>query len=380
MKFMHLSDLHLGKRLIEVSLMEDQRFILDRIVEIAREEKPSAVLISGDVYDRSNPPAEAMTLFASFLRRLTELGCRVLVISGNHDSSERVSYLGELVRSVGVCLSPVYEGHIEPVRLQDEYGDVCFYLMPYIHPELVRQFFPEEEIRSAGDAARLVLQEMQPSPDERNVILSHQFVSGSTVEDPDQRAVGTLDCIDPDLYGAFDYVALGHIHRPQSVGRADGTMRYCGSPLKYSQREASGQKSVTLVEMGRKGDVQVHVLPLKPLREMRVVRGFFDELIRKGPEPGTEEDWFFITLTDEQDIPNAAAQLRQRFGRVLAMDFDNARTRAGAGFIPGSIGAEQKSPMELLTELYRLTHHTEMSDEARAFAEMAMQETEGFDE
>ena len=380
MKCMHLSDLHLGKRLIDISLLEDQQYILDQIIRIAAEEKPQAVLIAGDIYDRSNPPAEAMTLFAGFLRRLTALGCTVLVISGNHDSSERVAYLGELVRETGVFLSPVYEGHIEPICLRDEFGEVRFYLMPYVHPEEVRRFFPDAEISGAGDAAGLVLAEMRPDPACRNVILSHQYISGSAFDDPDQRAVGTLDSIDASLYSAFDYVALGHIHRPQAIGRADGTMRYCGAPLKYSQREASVQKSVTLAELGPKGTLRIWQRPLKPLREVRLARGTFEELIERGPDPGTESDYFFLTLTDEEDIPNAAARLRQRFPRLLALDFDNARTRAGGSVLPGHLETEQKQPMELLMELYRATHNAEMSDEARAFAERAMRETEGFEE
>ena len=380
MKIMHLSDLHLGKRLMDLSLLEDQQHILNQIAQIAAEEQPQAVLIAGDVYDRSNPPAEAMTLFAGFLHRLATLGCAVLVISGNHDSSERVAYLGELVRENGIFLSPVYEGHIEPIRLEDEYGVVVFYPIPYVHPEVVRQFFPEKEIASANDALWTVLEEIRPDPSCRNVALSHQFISGSGFDDPDQRAVGTLDSVDAAAYSAFDYVALGHIHRPQPVGREDGTMRYCGSPLKYSQREALTEKSVTLVELGSKGNVRLRQRPLKPLREVRLERGTFDGLIEKGPASGTEDDYFFLTLTDEEDIPNAAAQLRQRFGRVLALDFDNARTRAGGPIVLGQTEAEQKQPLELLMELYRATHQTDMSDEARAFAERAMRETEGFDE
>ncbi len=380
MKLMHLSDLHLGKRLIDVSLLEDQQFILDQITQIAAEEQPQVVLIAGDIYDRGNPPAEAMTLFARFLRQLTAQGCTVLVISGNHDSSERVAYLGELVRENGVYLSPVYDGHIEPVCLQDEYGEVRFYLMPYVHPAVVCQYFPAEEISSSCDAARAVLGESKLDSTLRNVILSHQFISGSAFDDLDQRAVGTLDSVDASLFDGFDYVALGHIHRPQAVGRTDGTMRYCGSPLKYSQREAMVEKSVTLIDLGPKGDVRQWQRQLKPLREVRLVRGAFDMLIEQGPTPGTENDYFVITLTDEEDITNAAAQLRQRFGKVLALDFDNARTRAGGSIVLGDVDAEQKQPIELLMELYRATHHAEMSDEARAFAERAMRETEGFDE
>ena len=380
MKLMHLSDLHLGKRLIDVSLLEDQEYILKQIIEIAAEERPHAVLIAGDVYDRSNPTAEAMTLFASFLHKLTDLGCAVMVISGNHDSSERVAYLRELVSENGVFLSPVYDGHIEPVCLRDGKGEVRFYLIPYVHPEVVRQFFPDKEIANANDAIRTVLEEIRLDPSCRNVALSHQFISGSAYDDLDQRAVGTLDSVDAMLYDPFDYVALGHIHRAQAVGRSNGTMRYSGSPLKYSQREARLEKTVTLVELGSKGDVHQWQHSLIPLREVRLERGSFDALIEKGPAPGMEGDYFFITLTDEEDIANAAAQLRQRFGRVLSVDFDNARTNAERSIALGKPETEHRRPIELLMELYRATHHVDMSDEARAFAERAMRETEGFEE
>ena len=380
MKCLHISDLHLGKRLIEVSLLEDQRDILDKIVAIAEAERPRAVLIAGDVYDRSNPPAEAMTLFGQFVRRLTALGCSVLVISGNHDSAERVAYFGELVRETGVYLSPVYDGYIEPVVLEDEYGEVRFYLMPYVHPEVVRGLFPEETVADANDAARLVLGALQPDASCRNVILSHQLILGSAFDEREQKAVGTLDNVDPRLYDAFDYVALGHIHKAQSVGREDGTMRYCGTPLKYSKKEALTEKTVTLVELGPKGDVTCKEIPLRPMREMRLERGSFDALMAKGPDAGCEGDYFFITLTDEEDIPNAAARLRGRFGKVLAVDFDNARTRAGETVELGVVDAEEKSPMELLEELYRKMRNRDMSDEAKAFAMRAMRETEGFEE
>lgn len=379
MKLMHLSDLHLGKRLIEVSMLEDQRYILDQIADIAGEERPQAVLICGDVYDRSNPPVEAMTLFSHFVGKLTALGCRVLVISGNHDSAERVAYLGELIAPQGVHVSPVYDGKIETVTLEDEYGPVVFWLMPFVHPEVVRGIFLEETILDANDAAGLVIGGMRPDPGARNVMLSHQFIAGSRFDEREQKAVGTLDNVDPGLYAGFDYVALGHIHREQAVGRDDGTMRYCGTSLKYSKKEIGADKTVTLVTLGEKGDVRVEIRALRPLRELRAVRGAFDDLILRGPGPGQGDDFFFITLTDEEDVPNAAARLRERFGRVLSVDFDNARTRAAGTLEPDAADAEDKSPMDLLMELYRETNHREMSDEARAFAERVMREVEGFE-
>ena len=185
--------------------------------------------------------------------------------------------------------------------------------------------------------------------------------------------------MDASLYDAFDYVALGHIHKPQNVGRSDGTMRYCGTPLKYSRKEALYDKSVTLVELAQKGSVRVRTVPLVPLREMRQVIGRFDELLMKGPAPGTEDDYFFITLTDEEDIPNAAARLRERFGRVLALDFDNTRTRMGGITIETAEPAGDKTPLQLLMELYQLTHNREMTEDAQAFADETIRETEGFE-
>ena len=380
MKFMHLSDLHLGKRLIEVSMLEDQDYMLKQIVGIAQEEQPQAVLIAGDIYDRSNPPAEAMTLFARFLRNLTDLGCHVMVISGNHDSPERIAYLGELVSLRGVHLSPVYDGHLEPVQLKDEFGTVCFWLMPFIHPEILRPVFPDESISGANDAVRLVLRGVRPDPACRNVILSHQFIAGSAFDDRDQKAVGTLDNVDPSLYGAFDYVALGHIHRAQNIGRADGTMRYCGTMLKYSRAEASAEKTVTMVNLGPRGKAEVSVRPLRPLREVRAVRGSFGSLLSDGPEKGQEDDYYFITLTDEIDPQNAAARLRERFPRLLSLDYDNARTRAGSIANLSAAGAADRSPLELLSELYQLTHGREMNSEALDFARRMIRETEGFEE
>ena len=378
MKLLHLSDLHLGKRLIDTSMQEDQEYILNQIVDIAAAEQPKAVLIAGDVYDRSNPSAEAMAMFGDFVHKLAALGCAVMVISGNHDSADRVAYMGALLKERKVYMSPVYKGSIEPVPLDDEYGPVDFFLMPFIHPEMARQSFPDEKIENANDAARLVIGAMQVDPARRNVILSHQCVLGSAFDEREQRFVGTLDNVDPAIYDPFDYVALGHIHRAQSIGRE--TLRYCGTPLKYSKKEALTQKSVTRVTLGRKGDIKIDEIPLKPLREVRHVKGLFEDLREKGPEPGMEDDYYFITLTDDTDPPHAAAQLRARYKNMLALDYDNSRTRAGSSVtIDGQDDLEERTPMELLAELYRKMHDCDMSDEARAFAESVIAEMEGFE-
>ena len=381
MKLIHLSDLHLGKRLIDVSMLEDQAYILKQIAGIAAAEQPDAVLIAGDVYDRSNPPAEAMALFSDFVRDLSSLGCAVFIISGNHDSPDRVAYMGGLLSACGVHVSPVYDGHISKVTLTDEYGPVDFFLMPFIQPEAAHQFFPEAEIASADDAVRLVIGGMDVDPSRRNVILSHQCILGSSFDEKEQRFVGTLDNVNPAHYAPFDYVALGHIHRAQAVGREDGSMRYCGTPLKYSKKEANADKTLDVVTLGPKGaPVQAKFLPLKPLRELRLARGLFQDLLEQGPAPGTEEDFYFITLNDEEDQDHAAAKLREKYRHLLALDYDNSRTRAGDSLtLEGREGVDDRSDLELVMDLYRLTHGMDMSDEARAYVEAVIREMEGND-
>ena len=374
MKLMHLSDLHLGKRLLDVNIYDDQAHILKQIVSIAEAERPEAVLIAGDVYDRGNPSSEAMDLFSAFLRDLSALKCRVMVIAGNHDSALRVAYLRELVSEMGVYISPVYDNNVQPVTLKDEYGPVNFYLLPFIHPEQAKSIFKEADISNANDALRAVLEQIHPDTAIRNVILSHQFIEKSAVDDRDQRSVGTLDSVDPALYADYDYVALGHIHRAQSVGRADGTMRYCGTPLKYSKKEVLTDKTVTMVNLGNKGDIQIKEIPLKPLHEVRLIEGFFDDIMSDGPAPGTEEDFFYITLKDETDIASAGARLRERFGNVLTLEYDNSRTRA-VGAVINDVTVEEKTPLQLIEELYRTTHgNQDMSPEALAFVQSVMRE------
>lgn len=378
MRLIHLSDLHLGKRLNEVSLLDDQRAILAQICEIIRDEAPEAVLIAGDVYDRSNPPAEAMTIFGEFLAQLSALGTRVLVISGNHDSAERVAYGAGFFAPAGVHISPVYDGHIAPVTLRDALGEVDFYLMPFIDPEVVRAMFPDAEIRSVSDAAAAVVAEMGVDPSRRSVLVAHEFVAGGLPSDSERTTVGTLDNVAPEVFGGFDYVALGHLHRAQNVGREIGAMRYCGTPLKYSASEAGDEKSVTVVELGAKGEFDLRVVPLRMPRDVRRLRGLFEELMNAGAAPGQEQDYYYITLTDELDVPNAAARLRERFPNMMSVDYDNARTRM-LGRLEGAANVAEKTPMELLCELYAKQHGgAEMRPETAALAERIMREMEGW--
>lgn len=377
MKLMHLSDLHIGKRLMDVSLLEDQRFIFDQILSVMDREQPDAVLIAGDIYDRSAPSADAMELLNELLEKLADRKKPVLMISGNHDSSERLSFASSFLEKSRIHISPVYNGHISPIAFSDEYGEVKVWLMPYVQPENVARFFPGKAIRNANDAAETVIGEMKPDPSERNVIVSHQFITGGTTSDSERRNIGTLEDVDASLYDSFDYVALGHLHRPQSLYRKDGTMRYPGTPLMYSRSEMGAEKSVTIADLRDKGNIEIRTVPLKPLHELRLARGRFDDLMKEGPSEGNASDFFFVELTDEDDIPNAASRLRERFPNMLAMSYDNHRTRSFTA-VDAPDNVEEKQPMELIQELYQLVHpEGRMSGEAIDFVQETLKKMGG---
>lgn len=365
MKLIHLSDLHLGKRVREFSLLEDQRDILQKILAITEEERPDAVLLSGDIYDKSVPSAEAVDLFDSFLTALAGRCRAVLVISGNHDSPERIAFAGRLVSPSGVYLSPVYSGRVEPVVLKDAFGPVSFYLLPFVKPVHVRRAFPDETINSYTDALSVAVAHMQVDPAGRNVLLTHQYVAGAQRCDSEELAVGGSDAVDVSVFDCFDYVALGHLHGPQYVGRK--TVRYCGTPLKYSFSEVHHHKSVTVVELGRKGEVAVRTRPLQPLRDFVALRGSYLEVTaRSFYQKLCREDYFRITLTDEQDIPDAVGKLRSIYPNLMALDYDNARTRAGLTALSPS-GHRQETPIELFSALYQAQNGGPMSEEQTAY-------------
>lgn len=368
MKFMHLSDLHLGKRVNEFSMIEDQQYILNQIAEIADREKPDGVLIAGDVYDKSVPPIEAVQLFDDFLVRLAEQNLPVFIISGNHDSAERVAFGSRLMISSGVYLSPVYDGAVKPVTLEDAYGKADIYLMPFLKPAHVRRFFPEEIIDSYTEAMRVAIDHLDLDLSRRNILVTHQFVTGAVRSDSEEVSVGGADNVDASVFEAFDYVALGHLHRAQSVTRE--TIRYCGTPLKYSFSEADHEKSVTLVELGEKGQVPVETLPLVPLRDMHEIKGTYEEVTLKRfyEETDYQESYMHITLTDEEDIPDALGKLRTIYPNIMKLDYDNERTRTN-GKLDGTDRAEQKSPIELFAELYEKQNNQPMSQVQQDFLE-----------
>lgn len=373
MKLIHLSDLHLGKRVNEFSMLEDQQYILKEILQIIDRERPQAVIIAGDVYDKSVPSAEAVTLLDDFLVQLSRRKVQVFVISGNHDSPERMAFGGRLMEESGVHLSPVYSGKAALFTLEDEYGPVNLYLLPFLKPAHIRRFFPEREIFSYTDALSAAVEEMAVDTALRNVLVTHQFVTGAERCESEEFSVGGTDNVDVSVFDSFDYVALGHLHGPQQVGRE--TVRYCGTPLKYSFSEAKHHKSVTVVELGPKGDVAVHMIPLTPMRDMVELRGTYDELTLLDFYQGTtyRRDYVHITLTDEEDVPNAVGKLRTIYPNLMKLDYDNQRTRAG-GVTGGAEDLERKSPLELLEEFYEQQNGRPMDQVQRDFARELMEQ------
>lgn len=371
MKLIHLSDLHLGKRVNEFSMLEDQQYILTEILQIIDREKPDGVMIAGDVYDKSVPSAEAVALLDDFLVRLAKRDLQVFLISGNHDSPERMAFGGRLMAQSGVHLAPVYDGKVSPITLTDEYGPVNLYLLPFLKPAHVRRCFPEREILTYTDALAAAIEAMGVDPAQRNVLVTHQFVTGAARCDSEEISVGGTENVDVSVFGPFDYVALGHIHGPQQVGRE--TVRYCGTPLKYSFSEAKHQKSVTVVELGEKGAVSVRTMPLTPMRDLAELRGTYEELTFRGFYDGTSypRDYVHITLTDEEDIPDAVSKLRIIYPNLMKLDYDNKRTRAG--IILEGAEDQQRSPLELLEEFYEKQNGQPMGEEQRAFAKSLME-------
>lgn len=366
MKFIHLSDLHLGKRVNDFSMLEDQQYILTEILQIIGRERPQAVVIAGDVYDKSVPSAEAVALLDDFLVRLAGRGLQVLVISGNHDSPERMAFGGRLMAQSGVHLAPVYGGSVAPVTLMDEYGPVNFYLLPFVKPAHVRKFFPGREIVSYTGAMAAAVEGMAVDETARNVLVTHQFVTGAERCQSEEISVGGADNVDVSVFDAFDYVALGHIHGPQHVARE--TVRYCGTPLKYSFSEAKHKKSVTIVELGEKGGVSVRTVPLVPLRDMVELRGSYSEVTLRSFYEGTHwrEDYVRIILTDEEDVPDAMSKLRAVYPYLMALDYDNRRTRS-TGSVDAGADVSRRSPLELLEEFYAQQNGQPMGEEQRGF-------------
>ena len=367
MKFVHLSDLHLGKRINEYSMLEDQEYILKKIINIIDDEQPSGVIIAGDVYDKSIPSAEAVQMFDDFLTRLAKRNLQVFIISGNHDSPERMSFGSRLMDQSGIHISQVYSGKIEPFALKDEHGIINVYMLPFVKPAHVKRF-SDESIESYTDAIRVAVAEMNVDQSARNLLITHQFVTGATRSESEDISVGGSDNVDVSVFDGFDYVALGHIHSPQNC--ISERVRYCGTPLKYSFSEAKDNKSVTVVELAKKGILSVKTVALVPMRDMVEIKGRYNEIMLKSFYENTsyQEDYIHITLTDEEDIVDAIGKLRTVYHNLMKLDYDNKRTRSVAQ-VDGAVDVETKTPIELFSDFYELQNNQPMSDEQKAFVE-----------
>lgn len=361
MKLFHLSDLHLGKRLNDFSLLEDQKHILTQILSLVRAERPDAVIIAGDIYDKAVPPAEAVAMFDDFLSQLSAACSSVFIVSGNHDSPERLAFGASLMEKSGVYLSPVYSGALAPVTLSDEYGEVDFYLLPFIKPAHVRRFFPEQDIKSSTDALSLALSGCPKSPERRNILIAHQLVLPDSGGEGAEVSIGSAENVDSSVFDGFDYVALGHLHVPHGVSRP--TLRYCGSPIKYSFYEAKYKKTVTVLELLEPGHTELRELPLTPLHDMRELRGSYEDLtLRQSYENTKTDDYLRITLTDEDDVPEALAKLRVIYPNLMQLFYDNNRTRARVSVLDAE-GSVERPPAVLFAELYEKQNGAPMSPE-----------------
>ncbi len=421
MRLMHLADLHIGKRVNEFPMLDDQRYVLERVVELVGQQQVDAVLIAGDLYDKSIPSAEAVACVDWFLTALARTGAQVLVCAGNHDSDERVAYGRDLLAGMGVHLSSVYRGEVAHVTLQDEHGPVTFWLIPFLKPAQVRAWllnktageggagaaeepaadgskgtaFPSDASPAANpapaagsgvttalsysDALKAVVESLPLDASQRNVALSHQFVTaGSWLPDTceSEMSVGGSDNVDVGVYDPFDYVALGHLHRPQRVGR--DTVRYSGSLLKYSLSEAAGRKSIPIVELGAKGEVSVELVDMPYLHDLRRVKGTLEEVLDPASLAQAPcDDYVYAVLTDEVPPADALQRLRAAFPNLMSLSVDNEHTRhEGMADASELEQADALSPLELFEAFWEGQMGTGLDEEDRAAVQAAFEKAQ----
>ncbi len=374
MKIMHISDLHLGKRISEYPLYAEQRDMLDKLVEIADSEKPDILAVAGDVYNKSVPPENSVELFDDFISELSKRKIPVFIISGNHDSAERIAYGGRIMKNSGVYVSPVYRGGVQPIEIMDGDGAVNVYMLPFIKPFTVREFFPDVKIESYNDAVRAAVEQMNVDKSKRNILITHQFVTGASLSESEEIFIGGAENVDGSVFADFDYVALGHIHSLQNIGK---NMRYCGSPLKYSFSEAGQTKSVTIVELGKKGKLDIRTVPIKPLRDVKSYTGSFEELT--GEEfcgKINTDDFVYLILTDEQNIPDCIHKLRKVYSHLAGFRYENSRTRKITSLTPGRTDP-LNSPEELFDSFYREYSPNGMNGDQTAYLKRIIREIWG---
>jgi len=365
-----MADLHIGKRLNEFSMIEDQRHVLDQIIEIIKAEEVDGILIAGDVYDKSQPTVEAVELFDDFLTTMSETGIPIFIISGNHDSPERLNFGKRILEKNNLYIGGVFEGALEKITLKDEYGNYNIYMLPFVKPIMVRPYF-QQVIESYDDAVHAVIESAEIDQSERNILVAHQFVIGGLLEpertDSENISVGGIDNVHVEAFDAFDYVALGHLHSPQKIGRNE--VRYAGSPLKYSFSEVKHVKSVTIINMKEKGEVTIEKVPLSPLYDMREVKGPIVELIRLGSEEQEgREDYIHAIVTDEEEVYDAIGRLRQVYPNLMTLEFHNSKTAETVS--AGTMSLEkisEKNIYELFQDFYLMQNNAEFSQVQQKF-------------
>lgn len=373
MKIIHLADLHIGKRVNEFSMIDDQKYILNQILEIIDKEKPDALIIAGDVYDKQVPSIEAVELLDSFISDISKRKTTTFIISGNHDSAERLAFGSSLMAMGKIYISPVYNGKISKYTLKDDFGSANFYLLPFVKPSHVKRFFPYEKIESYTDAIKVVVDNLKLDTSEINILIAHQFVTGASRTESEEISVGGLDNVDASVFEDFDYVALGHIHRPQKIGTE--RIRYCGTPLKYSFSEVNDTKSVSIIEINSKEDFNLRMIPLIPKRDMRKIRGTYEELTTKNSYENTNtDDYIHVTLTDEFNVADAIQKLRVIYKNIMKLEYDNMRTRESRKINLDDMVIENKNPLEIFSEFYKLQNNKEMNDEQKEIIKKIMEE------
>lgn len=383
MKFLHLADLHIGKSVSDFGMIEDQAYVLDQVLDIIRQRKVDGVLLAGDIYDRQIPSEEAVRLLDRFLCGLSDTGAETFLISGNHDSDERLHFGSSLFEANRIHICAKYDGSLYKRECRDENGRINVWLLPFVKASRVKHFFPEEKIESYEDAVKTVLAHADIDTAERNILVAHQFVAGGG-QDPvlagsESAAtlnVGTIERVGADCFDAFDYVALGHIHSPQRVGRE--TVRYAGSPLKYSLSEVHNEKSVPLITCGKKGEVSVELIPVRPLRDMRHLKGKLSQLLDRN-NIVSPEDYIYVTLTDETPVNDAMGIFQQYYKNTMKIMYDNAHTREVERMEIGEKGQE-KTCLEMIADFYRMMYGCDISKEELALMEEIAKEAGVADE
>lgn len=378
MRLVHISDLHIGKKVNEFSMIEDQQHILQQILHITDEHKPQGILIAGDVYDKGIPSVEAVMLFDWFLTELYQRGLEVFLVSGNHDSAERIEFGGRILGDTRIHIAGTYQGKLERVTLTDEHGPLQIYLLPFVKPALVRRYYPEVE--SYQEAVEAIIKHGEVDASARNILVAHQFITSGDTQpeqcDSETISIGGLDNIDASVFEGFDYVALGHLHGPQRIGR--DTIRYAGSPLKYSFSEARQTKSVTLIELGMKSEVNYMKIPLLPIRDLREIKGPIHALMDpKIYSQANTLDYIHATLTDEEEIYDAIGKLRSVYPNIMRLDFENSRTAWNAEALLAAAKVEERSSLELFEEFYESQNNQPMNIEQRAIMQKILEETAG---